>query len=321
MKTIAAVDLKNVEKNADAHAFQLQFLKNNFNIIYIETGGDLDSAAKALEKWDNRADALALENIHLPFGIGPENRIAQQEEKIDAIGDFFSSPFSIGRRLQAVCRKWTMDQLQSENGAAFFEDAQVLFTAGMTDAPIAQRLLEYTDSLAFCDPVLSGGLPKILYSMEDLTLYAKYLHPVTEKTGLKKFASMTLFLDACNTHIISAAIKTADIVVVPHCRFFEHLGNCGIEELEGKIVITAAVTTGRFNFLKQRGVRIIIDTIPKMTGKIVGPGVLEAMIMAVSEKDQHALTDRDIINRVACLSPRILFPFGKNAHTRQKQAV
>lgn len=321
MKTIAAVDLKNVEKNTDAHEFHLRFLKNDFTVIYTETGGDLNSAAKALEKWDNRTDALALENIRLPFSIGPENRIAQQEEKIDAIGDFFSAPFSIGRRLHAVCRKWTMDQLHSENGAEFFEDAHVLFTAGMTDAPIAQNLLEYTGSLAFCDPVLSGGLPKILYSMEDLTLYAKYLHPVAEKTGVKKFAGMTFFLDACNTHIVSAAIKTADIVVVPHFRFFEHLENCGIEELEGKIVITAAVSPGRFNFLKQRGVGIIIDTIPKMTETIVGPGVLEAMIMTVSGKDQHALTDRDIINAIAGLSPRVLFPFGKNVRTRQKHAV
>ncbi len=309
MKTIAAVDLKNGNKN---HAFHERFLEDDFQIIHIETGGDMDSVAEALEKWDARADVLAIENLRFPFRTGPETLHDQQEEKINELAGFFNAPFSTGCKTHAVCRKWTLDQIEKSVGDDLFGDAKILFTSGMTDADIARNLLEYTDRLSFCDPVLSGGIPKILHSMEDLRLYAEYIHPVSEKVQAKKWAQMTFFLDACSSHIVSAGIKNADIVVVPHYRFFEDIGHCGIDELKGKIVMTAAVSSEKHNFLKKRGVRMIIDTIPKMTQNIVGPGVLEAMIMASSAKNQQSLADRHIENAInrATAEPRMIFPFG-----------
>lgn len=309
MKTIAAVDLKNGNKSV---AFHERFLEDDFHILYIETGGDMDSAAEALLKWDARADALAIENLRFPFRTGPETLGDQQEEKINELAGFFNAPFSTGCKTHAVCRKWTLDQIEKSVGDDLFGDAKILFTSGMTDADIARILLEYTDRLSFCDPVLSGGIPKILHSMEDLRLYAEHIHPASEKVQAKKWAQMTYFIDTCNSHIVSSGIKEADIVVVPHYRFFEDIGHCGIDELNGKSVITAAVSAKKHNFLKKRGVRMIIDTIPKMTQNIVGPSVLEAMILVSSAKNQLSLAGRHIENAInhATAKPRVIFPFG-----------
>jgi hypothetical protein len=309
MKTIAAVDLKNGSKSVDFHE---RFLEEDFQIIYIETGGDMDSAAEALEKWDARVDVLAIENLRLPFRTGPEALGNPKKQKINELAGFFNTPLATGGKTHAVSRKWTLDQIGKSVGDDLFGDAKILFTSGMTDADIARNLLEYTDRLFFCDPVLSGGIPKILHSMEDLRLYAEYIHPVSEKVQAKKWAQMTYFLDACNSHLVSAGIKEADIVVVPHDRFFDDIGHFGIDELNGKIVITAAVSAEKRNFLKKRGVRMIIDTIPKMTQNIVGPGVLEAMILASSAKNHLSLADRHIENAInrADAEPRIIFPFG-----------
>ncbi|MFO8112550.1 MAG: hypothetical protein R6T92_08590 [Desulfosalsimonadaceae bacterium] len=308
MKTIAAVDLKNGKKSADC---RVRFFGEDFHIIYIDTGGDMDAAAEALEKWDGRADALALENIRFPSKIASESLPDQQGKKIAALEGFFTTPVATGRLLHTVCRKWTLAQLRQKYGADLFDDAAILFTSGMADAAVAQQLLEYTDNFAFCDPVLSGGIPKILHSIEDLRLYATYVHPLTETVPAKKLAGMTFFLDACNWHILSGRIKNADIVVVPHHCFFTDIGGCGIDELDGKIVITAAVFSDRLNFLKQRGVRMVIDTIPQMAESIFGPGVLEAMVMVASGETGRTLVTRDIESVLARLqaTPRVIFPF------------
>lgn len=308
MKTIAAVDLKNGKKSADD---RVRFFGKAFHIIHIAAGGDMEAVADALEQFDGRADALALENILFHSGVVSESLRDQQEKKIRELCRFFRTPVATGRLLHTVCRKWTMDRLQQVTGDDLFEESAVLFTSGLADAAIAQWLLEFTDTFFFCDPILSGGIPKILHSIEDLRLYADYVHPLTERVSAKKMADKTFFLNACNRHMVSAGIKSADVVVVPHPRFSEDIGGCGIDELDGKTVITAAVSADRRNFLKQRGVRMVIDTLPKMAERVFGPGVLEAMVMIASGKTLPSLAVRDIENTLADLqaTPRVIFPF------------
>ncbi len=310
MKTIAAINLKNGEKGFER---RVRFQGDDVHVIHVETGGDMDRAAEALDKWESRADVLALENLRPPFQAGPENLLARQEEKLDALGGFFSKPLSTGRRLLPTCRKWTLLEIDGDYGDSTFEDAEVLFTAGMTDTATAKHLLEYTENLRFCDPVLFCGIPKILDSLEDLYLYAQYVYPVTEKLPAKKMAEKTFFLSAYNAHIVAAAIEAADIIVVPYYRFFEDLGDCGIEALDGKTVITDAVCAGRLKFLKQRGVRMVIDTIPKIADVVCGPGVVEAILTAASGSDRYPLTGRDIESALSGLNakPRIILPFEK----------
>jgi len=315
MKTIAAINLKNGEKGFER---RVRFQGDDVHVIHVETGGDMDRAAEALDKWESRADVLALENLRPPFQAGPENLLARQEEKRDALGGFFSKPLSSGRRLLGTCRKWTLLAIDDDHGESVFEDAAVLFTAGMTDTATAKHLLEYTDNLRFCDPVLFCGIPKILDSLEDLYLYAQYVYPVSEKLPAKKMADKTFFLSAYNAHIVAAAIEAADIIVVPYYRFFEDLGDCGIEALDGKTVITDAVCTDRLKFLKQRGVRMIIDTIPKIADVVCGPAVVEAILTAASGSDRHALTGRDIEHTLSAINakPRVILPFEKRAQNR-----
>ncbi len=314
MKTIAAVDLKNGKKRADGH---VQFFGEDFHIIHIAAGGDMEAVADALEKFDGRADALALENIRFHSGVASQSLRDQQENKIQELCRFFSTPVATGRRLHTVCRKWTMDRIQQLTGDDLFDEAAVLFTSGLADASIAQWLLEFTEKFSFCDPILSGGIPKILHSIEDLRLYADYVQPLTEKVSSKKMVDRTFFLNACNRHMVSAGIQSADIVVVPHPGFSEGIGSCGIDELDGKTVITAAVSVDRLNFLKQRGVRMVIDTIPKMTERVFGPGVLEAMVMVASGGALRSLTVRGIENILVRLqaTPRVIFPF-KTGHRK-----
>ncbi len=309
MKTIAAVYLKNGNKNTDS---RVRFLDHDFQVVHIETGGDMAAAADALEQWEGRADVLALENIRFPSETISPDLQDRQEKKINEICHLFSTPVFSGRTLLPVCRRWTLNQLEQQVGDDLFDQAAIVFTSGITDADLASDLLEYTDNFTFCDPILSSGIPKLLHTLEDLRLYAQYVHPFTKKLGSKRLSDKTFLLDACNTHIISKEIKNADILVVPHACFFEDIGDCGMEELEGKIVITAAVQPDRLRFLKQRGVRMIIDTIPKMTEKVFGPGVLEAMFMVASDGRREMPDAPYIENTISRLgmAPRVIYPFG-----------
>jgi hypothetical protein len=310
MDTIIAVDLKNSGKGFD---FQTRFLENDFHLICVQTGGDMDIAADTLKSWDGRAKAMALENFSPLPNLAPDH-LDQQERKITALCDFFNSPVSTGQSMHKACVKWTIGEIQKEHGDRFFNNANVTFISGMADGVIAESVIEYTDRLKFLDPVISGGIPKILSSLEDLRLYAEYVHPVTEKILSGKIAEKFFPLNTCNRHLVYNGLKQADIIVVPGYSFYENIGEFGIDALEGKIVITHTVSNDMLNFLKQRGVDMIIDTIPKMTDKIVGPGMLEAMVMIASaDTDLQPLSVREIETALIKTKarPRVLLPHGR----------
>lgn len=310
MKTIAAVNLSTNEKNTD---FQVRFLENDFHIIHIKTENDMDKVARVLKKWDDRADALAIENLRLPFQTSLEGLPDQPDNKLSKLCGLFKKPFSIGQSTLMACQQWTFDEIQNDYGERFFYNSQILFTSGMADIIIANNLIEYSDDLKFCDPLLSAGIPKILHSMEDLKLFAAYTYPVTEKFFIRKMATRAFFLNAFNRRLLFNSIKGADIIVVPHYCFFEHIGDCGIDQLDGKTVVSGALSTERLNFLKQRGVRLIVDVIPKMLEKVIGPATLESMMMIASGGRKNILTQPEIKKIIRDLSAesRVIFPFGK----------
>ena len=310
MKTIAAVNLSTNEKNID---FQVRFLENDFHIIHIKTENDMDKVARVLKKWEDRADALAIENLRLPFQTDLNGLPDQVDYKLSELSGFFKKPLSIGQSMLMACQQWTFDEIQRDYGERFFYNSQILFTSGMADVNIANNLIEYSDDLKFCDPLLSAGIPKILHSMEDLKLFAAYVYPVAERFFIRKIATRTFFLTAFNRRLLFNSIQGADTIVVPHYCFFEHIGDCGIDHLDGKTIISGALSNERLNFLKQRGVRLIIDVIPKMLERVIGPATLESMIMIASDSGKNIPTQPEIKKIIRDLSaePRVIFPFGK----------
>ncbi|MCJ7808661.1 MAG: hypothetical protein MUP26_00220, partial [Desulfobulbaceae bacterium] len=77
-------------------------------------------------------------------------------------------------------------------------------------------------------------------------------------------------------------------------------------------VITSCAYDDRVEFLKDRGVDMIIDTVPKVLERVVGFNVLEAMILAALDKGQDQITDDDLLE-IICdekMDPRVVYHSG-----------
>jgi len=310
MKTVAAISLGPSEDNYD---FQTRFMGQDFHLLRIGTDGDNDRAADLMMEWDTKADAIGLGYIDFPYSIGSKSNIRQQARKFAELGSRLRTPFATGEALRIVCHEWTLRHLQHVNGNNFFDNNRVLFTSGLMNANMAKVFSEYTTNLKFCDPILVNGIPKFINSLDDLQLYAKGIHPVLQWVPSKKFSEFVSPVSSCNDFLIRRAMQQSHIIVVPYHRFYQHLENYGLKELGGKIVITATAYEDRVQFLKERGVRMIIDTTPKMLEKVVGLSILEAMIMLALGKNQKTLLQDDLLEVITELrmNPRVIYPFGE----------
>ncbi len=310
MKTIASISLGPSEDDFD---FQTRFMGEDFHVLRIGTDGDPDKAADLLTQWDTKADALGIGYIKFPYSIGPESLIQQQTKELFALGNRLHTPFTTGAALRTVCHEWTIRHIQHTQGGNFFGNARVLFTSGMTNASMARGLSEYTANLKYSDPVIVDGIPKFINSFDDLELYARGIHPALQWVPSKKAADMIRPLRSYNDFLLRQAMKNSQIIVVPYYQFYDHIGDYGMNELGGKIVITSTAYDDRVQFLKERGVHMIIDTTPKMLEQVVGANVLEAMIMVSLGKNQQTLTQDDLLEIITDLhmDPRVVYPFGE----------
>ena len=310
MKTIVNISLGN---SSDDFNFTAQFMGQNYRIMRFGTDGDADKAADLLQEWDTKADAIGLGYIKFPYGIGPASLMEKHTKKLYQLGQQMHTPFTTGTALRTVSHEWTIRHLQYKFGNNYFNNSRVFFFSGMINSTIAKVLSEYTTNLKFADPVIEDGIPKFLNSYDDLELYAKGIHGLMQWVPSKQFSNYTMPLKAYNEFIVRRAVQQASFIVAPFHEFFKYVGNCGIRELGGKIVITSIAYDDRMKFLKERGVDCIIDTTPKILKRVVSFSVLEAMIMTALGKTPETLTSDDLLEVISELrmDPRVVFPSGR----------
>ena len=308
MKQIISISL-GTSKND--YEFETEFLGQDFNIKRFGTDGDMDKAAEMLLEWDKEADAIGLGNVKFPYGIGPRYLSKRHESKIDKLGAQIQTPVTTGAALRDVSYEWCLRFVDHKFGD-YFKNSRVLFLSGMTSYKIAQVMSEYTDNLTFADPVLENGIPKFINSLSDLKLYAHGAHEILQWVPSKRLASSAVPIKTWNDYVLRKAMQKANIIVSPYGGFFDYFKDAALEELGGKTIITSTAYDDRVEFLKARGVDVIIDTTPKILERVVGPNVLEALIIAALERKRDYIRNDDLLEIISTqkMDPRIVYPSG-----------
>jgi predicted amino acid dehydrogenase len=309
MKQIINVSLGS---NDYDYEFETEFLSQDFLIRRIGTNGSIEKAAELLKKWDGTADAIGISNIKFPFETGSKVLTRKRADQLEILGEKLQSPFTTGNALRNVAFEWALRHIDFKLGE-YFSNARVLFLSGMIHYRMAKVMSEFTENLTFADLVLEHGISKFLNSMKELDLYASGVHDALNWVPGKRLATSTMPIKAWNTHILRKAMQKASIIVVPYYDFNKYLEHAGLEELGGKTIITTTAYDDRVNYLKDRGVEVIIDTTPKILERVIGLSVLEALIMAALEKRQDEITPDDLLEIISTqrMDPRVIYPSGK----------
>ncbi len=309
MKRVIAVSLGSSNYNFE---FETEFLGQDFIVKRIGADEDIDKAESLLRYWDGRADVIGVGSVKAPSTIGSKRLVDKRYTRIRKIAEELKTPVTIGENLRRVSYEWAIRLVQYRLGE-FFTNARVLLLSGMDNYNMAKVLSEYTDNLTFADPVLEHGIPKFLNSIRELELYAGGIHDILKYTPGKRLAASTMPVKQWNRFIMQKAMQKHTMIMVPYHDFFTCLNNAGLEELGGKVVISSTVYDERVDFLKERGVNMIIDITPKILERVVGVNVLEALIIAALDKPSAAISDDELMEVVSeqFLEPRIIYPQGE----------
>ena len=309
MKQVISVSLG---ASKDDYEFETEFLGQQFMVRRIGTDGSHERAAEKLLEYDKQADAIGIGGIKFPPATASGYLARKHDDQIAALGQRIQTPVTTGSALRDVSFEWSLRFVDHKFGD-YFKNAKVLFLSGMTSYNIARVMAEYTDNLTFADPLIENDISKLIHSIKGLERYAKGTHEILEWLPGKRLTSSVVPLLKWNSYVLSKAMQKATIIVVPHHNFYEYLKDTSIEELGGKTIITSTAYDDRIDFLKARGVDVIIDTTPKILERVVAPDVIEALILAALEKKSDMVHPDDLLEIISLqkMDPRMVYPSGQ----------
>jgi predicted amino acid dehydrogenase len=283
--------------------FVTTFLGEKLRVRRFGTDGSVAKAVALLRQWDTRADAIGLGAVKDSHSLGAQRFIERDAARMRRA--VTRAAVTVGARLDDIFLEWAVRRSQAELGHCF-DNAKVLFFSGIAHGKLAQTMSEYTSNLLFADPLLQLGVPKLLTSLEALSLYATGAHHVSSWVPPRLMPAP--LLKRWSQFVLQKALRHANVVVAPA----HELDAFGVEELGGKTVVTAAVNEQRIAAFKDKGVDMVVDGSPTLQGRVLGPDLLDAMILAATGNAPGAIADDDYLEIIARMEakPRILYPNG-----------
>lgn len=308
------VNIVSISLGTSSHDFECDthFLDQDFHIRRIGTDGEIDMAMDLLEEWQDKVDAIGLGGVRFPSGIGLNSKQKLRKMKLQALVSTIEVPVTTGETLRNVGQEWVLRYVQYKHGN-YFNNARVLFLSGMINYHLAKVMATYTENITFADPIIENGIPKFIKSLKGLELYAQKINEILEWTPSKNVERILTPINDWNRYIVRKAMQKAHVIVIPYFDFYDYVKDASLEELGGKTVITATAYEDRVDYLRERGVDVIIDPTPHILDRVVGVNVLEAMIIAALKKERDELSYDDLLEIISDqrLVPRVVYPQGR----------
>ncbi len=300
MKTVVGISLGSDDQD---FRFTPRFMGHRFDVRRLGTNGSTAKAVKLLKHWQQHADAIGLGVVKDNYTVGSRRYVEKDSARMT--GAVTRVPVTTGGRLGDILQEWALRHVQIKL-SDYFNNAKVLFFSGRTSYKLALAMSEYTQNLQFADPLMQLGVPKLLTSLDMLELYTSGAHYVLDWTPDALMASAPV--REWTKFVLRKALQDATVVVAP----VHELDAFGIEELAGKTIITSTVNDRRIAHFRDKGVHMVVDGSPALFEHVLDPSLLDAMIIAATDKAPDDILEDDYLEIITDLQlePRVVYPNG-----------
>ena len=238
------------------------------------TDGDMDKAAKLLQYYDGKADALGLGGTDLYLIAGNRRYIFAESEKL--VQRVRYTPVLDGSGLKNTLERMAIRYL-ADNRIIDFNGKNVLLVCAVDRFGMAEVLAEQNCRILLGDIIYGLGCNIPIRSLAALRRWAAVLVPVITRLPIKWMYPTGKKQDShINRHpeyFLESDIIAGDFLFIR--RFMP-------ARLDGKTIITNTVTAADRQLLKDAGVKVLVTTTPCLQGRSFGTNVLEAAIVAAS---------------------------------------
>ncbi len=292
-KRVVSVSLGSSRRDSVA---ELEVLGEKVVLERRGTDGDVQGALCLIRELDGRVDAIGLGGIDLYLVAGRKRYPIRDAKKLKEAAK--KTPVVDGSGLKHTLERRAVYEL-----ASLFEwrNTKVLLPSAVDRFGLAEALDQVGAKVLYGDFIFALGLPIPLYRLSLLQKLAHLLLPVMTQlpfgllypTGEKQEERVVDWR--------SRYYRWADLVAGDWHYLKRHMP----EGMRGKSVLTNTTTREDVAFLRARGVKYLITTTPRLSGRSFGTNVMEALLVALAGRE---LGEEDYLRYIDLLGlkPQVL---------------
>ena len=260
------------------HVARTTLLDHEFSIERVGTDGDMEAAALKFQDLDGKVDAFGVGGADL--GVIVDGKWYALHSVTPMVRFVKKTPLVDGGGLKNTL----------ENKAPAFLDAKigdyinsrgrkVLVTLGVDRWGLAQAFADAGYETVYGDLMFGLDIPIAIRKLSQLKTFAKILMPIASRlpfewiypTGEKQEKSTPKW----EKYYAWATVIAGD------CHYIKRFMP---DTLTGKVIVTNTTTPEDVEAFRKAGVKYLVTTTPVLDGRSFGTNVMEAALVAVSNK-------------------------------------
>ncbi len=261
----------------------ISLLGEEISIERIGTDGDIEKAIQMYNDLDGKVDAFGVGGIDLGLTVAGRYYPLYGAQKL--VAGVKHTPVVDGGGLKQTLERGLAQFIEEQIGAEV-QPKRVLITAGVDRYGCSLSFAEAGYELLFGDLGFGLGLPIAIRSLRGLHILARILMPIVGRlpldliypTGEKQEKIVPKF----GSWYAWATVISGDCLYIKR-----HMP----DRLDGKVIATNTTTAADVEAFRQRGVRYLITSTPRLEGRSFGTNMMEAALVAVAGKGRPLTTD------------------------------
>jgi hypothetical protein len=240
------------------------------------TDGDFQAALCLIRELDGQVDAIGLGGIDLYLWAGGRRYTIRQARRLKEAAK--KTPVVDGSGLKHTLERRAVAELSARID---WKNTKVLLPSAVDRFGLAEALHQAGARVLYGDFIFALGLPIPLYSLAFLQKLAWLLLPLLTQLP---FALLYPTGEKQERRVVdwrSRYYRWADVVAGDWHYLKRHMP----DEMAGKVVLTNTTTLEDVAFLRERGVRWLITTTPRLGGRSFGTNVMEALLVALAGRE------------------------------------
>ncbi len=273
MKRAVSISLGSARRDK---VVEIDLLGERVRVERIGVNGDIAKAMALFAELDGQVDAFGVGGIdlgeHTPwkfYALRDAQRMVKNVKR---------TPVVDGGGLKMTLEARVVQFVEREIGAEI-QPKTALLTAAITRYGMTLSFVDAGYACVFGDLMFGLGLPIPIRSLATLRGLARLLLPIVGRLPIKWLYPMGEKQEQ-NAPRYEKYYRWASVTGGDFLYVRQHMP----PRMDGKVIVTNTTTAADVEFLRARGVRVLVTTTPVYDGRSFGANMLEATLVAATGK-------------------------------------
>lgn len=292
MKKILSISVGSSSRD---HTTRHVFLGQECELSRQGTDGDFEKAVQRYAGMDGKVDAFGVGGVEFFLRVGRKryyfrdvSRI-RKAVKVSKIGD--------GNGVKGLLERRAFQALEkhlNEKENKTLKGMPALLTTAVDRYGMGEAMVDAGLDMTFGDLMFALGIPIAIRKLSTVRLMAAVLLPVITNLPFTWFYALGSEQDKPPQPKWGKYYQQAQVLGGDFIQIRQYMP----DDLSGKIIVTNTTTSKNVEELRKRNLHILVTVTPRLEGRSFGTNVMEATLLALMDKPQADVTDRDFLDLI-----------------------